>query len=191
VRSVAALLVALGLVVLPAAEALPGAGRVALGSCVGQPSLEEGLAQARVVFVGTVAFLENSNRWAIVNVEERWQGADELGASVEVRGAGDPGTSTTIDRSYEPRRYLFAVEKGAGYLVDNACSATTLWTDALARLRPDGVEAAPGLAVASPIDDVDMRVLLPVAGLVGALLVAIVAYVIVLRARRRPPDWHR
>jgi hypothetical protein len=127
----------------------------------------------------------------IVNVEERWKGADDLGASVEVRGAGDPGTSTTIDRTYELRRYLFAVENGPGYLVDNACTATTPWTDALARLRPDGVEAAPGLAVASPIDDLDMRVLLPMVGLVGALLVAIIAYAIVLRARRRPPDWLR
>ena len=75
--------------------------------------------------------------------------------------------------------------------MDNACTSTTPWTDALARLRPDGVEAAPGLAVASPIDDVNMDVFLPMAGLVVALLFAIVAYAIVLRARRRPPDWLR
>ena len=84
-RAVAALLVAIGLIVLPAADVLPGPGRIVMGSCVGQPTLEDGLAQARVVFVGTVAFLENSNRWVIVNVEERWHGAEELGASVEVR----------------------------------------------------------------------------------------------------------
>ena len=36
-----------------------------------------------------------------------------------------------------------------------------------------------------------MDVFLPMAGLVGALLFAIVAYAIVLRARRRPPDWLR
>jgi hypothetical protein len=185
------LLVALGLLVMPAVGVLPGTAGVALGACVDPPTLADGIAEADVVFVGSVAFLENNDRWAIVNVEERWQGADDLGISVEVRGAGDPGTSTTIDRTYEQQRYLFAVENGPGYLVDNACSSTTPWTDALARLRPDGVEAAPGLAVASPIDDVNMDVFLPMAGLVVALLFAIIAYAIVLRARRRPPDWLR
>jgi hypothetical protein len=183
----AALALALALVAPQAAGALPAKVRAATEACPGQPAL----ADAAVVIVGTITFLENDNRWAIVEVEERWRGADDIGRSVEVRGAGDPGTSTMIDRSYEQRRYLFALENGPGYLVDNACSATTPWTDALARLRPDGVAAAPGLAVASPIDDVNLDVFLLTAGLLGALVVAIVAYAIVLRARRRPPDWMR
>jgi hypothetical protein len=182
------------LCLLPLAP-VAGGGSVVVGAtgdaCPSQPALADGLAQADVVFVGSVIFLENSDRWVIVNVEERWKGAGALGESIEVRGSGDPGSSTLIDRTYEQQRYLFAVAKGEGHLVDNLCTATTPWSDALARLRPDGVEAAPGLAVASPIDDVNMDVFLPVVGLLAALGIVLIAYVIILRARKRGPDWMR
>ena len=183
----------IGLVATLIAVLVPGLASPArvLGSCADPPAFADGLAQAPVVFVGTVIFLENDSRWVTVNVEERWRGADDLGESVEVHGGGDIGTSTTVDRRYEAQRYLFAVSDGPGYLVDNDCTATSPWSDAFARLRPAGVEAAPGLAVASPIDDVNMDVFLPLAGLGAALVVVVVAYLIVLRSRRRPPDWMR
>jgi uncharacterized membrane protein (DUF485 family) len=42
-----------------------------------------------------------------------------------------------------------------------------------------------------PLGSVDMGAVAAIAGLLVFLLVAIVAYLYVLRARRRPPDWHR
>ena len=42
-----------------------------------------------------------------------------------------------------------------------------------------------------PLGSVDMGEVAAVAGLLVFLLVAIVAYLYVLRARRRPPDWLR
>lgn len=181
-----ALLLRLG---LPGATLLSPATAVA--SCASQVPIKDGLARAQVVFVGTVIYLENGDRWAVVSVEERWRGADGLGPTVEVHGGPDAGTQTGVDRTYEPRRYLFAVDAGTGYLVDDACTATTPWTDDLARLRPAGVAAAPGLAVSTPFADVNLDIVLPVGAMLIALLIAVASYLVILRSRRRPPDWIR
>ena len=144
------------------------------------------------MFVGTVTFLENDNRWAVATVDERWRGADGLGPTVQVHGGPEPGTRTPVDRTYEPVRYLFVVsDAGGGVLSDNACSGTQPWTEDLARLRPGGVNAvAPG-ATGSPLDVLADPDVVTIAALVGALLVAVVAYILILRARRRGPDWRR
>ena len=163
----------------------------AAASCASTPSLADAIAQADVVFVGTVIYLENDAHWATANVEERWRGAANLGPTVIVHGSGEPGLQTSVDTTYDLQRYLFIVARGDGYLADDACTGTTPWTDALARLRPGDVEPAPGLAVASPIADVNMDVFLPIAALAGALAVAVTSYVIVLRSRGRPPNWMR
>jgi hypothetical protein len=163
----------------------------ALAACDAPPAVEDAVRSGEVVFVGTVTFLENSDRWAVVDVQERWRGADALGESVQVHGGGDPGSVTPFDRSYEPRQYLFVVKDAGDYLEDNACSGTQPWTEALARLRPDGVPAvAPG-STGSPFDLLASGDAVVVAALAGALLVAIVAYILILRRRRRPPDWRR
>ncbi len=177
----------LALAALFAGPATPAA----LGACASPPTMAEAAAAGAVVFVGSVVYLENDNRWATVQVEERWQGAGQLGATVEVHGSGDPGVQTQIDRSYETARYLFVVQDGPGYLVDNACSGTVAWSDALARLRPPGVAAAPGLAVSTPLADIDPGIVLPLIALLTALAIAVISYLVILRARRRPPDWLR
>ena len=50
------------------------------------------------MFVGTVVGLENDNRWVKVLVEERWQNADGLPDTVDVRGGPEAGIRTLTDR---------------------------------------------------------------------------------------------
>lgn len=175
-----------GLLVGPAIEVAP-----ALASCASTPSLEDAVSHADVVFVGTVVSLANRGRWATVKVEERWRGAGGLSSTIEVRSGGDPGVDSPTDRTYQLRRYLFTIRNGPGYLVDDACSATTPWTGNLARLRPEEVEPAPGVPSDSSSSDSDLGTLLSTGALFAALGIAVIAYLIVLRARRRPADWIR
>jgi hypothetical protein len=163
----------------------------ALSACASPPAIEDAVRTGEIVFVGTVTFVENGDRWAVVNVDERWRGADSLPESVQVHGGLEPGTVLGTDRSYELGRYLFVVTDAGDHLADSACSGTRLWTGDLARLRPNGVAAvAPGPGD-SPFDMLVSGDVLVVVALVGALLVAIVAYILILRRRQRPPDWRR
>jgi hypothetical protein len=172
---------------LGTAAAPPGAA----ADCAPTVSLEEALLLADTVFVGSVTQLDNSNRWASVRVEERWKGARDLPDTVQVRGGPEPGTATSVDRTFAPGRFLFFVTRGPGYLEDNGCSATTPWTDELAALRPAGVSAGTDVVAGTRVTEFDLEPFLPVAALALALIVAVIAYLVVLRARRRPPDWMR
>ena len=193
----AGLLVALG----PRLVARPVPGVPALGadlgaapvaaSCATTPSVGDAVTLGDVVFVGTVLRTENGGRWATVRVEERWKGARDLADTVAVHGGPDPGSSTTLDQVYSPGRYLFVVRNGQGFLVDDQCTATTPWTDDLARLRPAGVSPDPDVVANAQVSELDIRQFMPLAALAGALIVAVMAYLIILRARRRPPDWMR
>jgi hypothetical protein len=122
-------------------------------------------------------------------VEERWRGP-ELPERVEVRGGAEPGTATSVDRAYTLGRYLFVVRSGPGYLVDDVCTPTTVWTDDLARHRPPNVQpnltGAPGEA-----PTITFGTVAPVVALAIALVIAVVAYLTIVRARKRPPDWVR
>jgi hypothetical protein len=185
---VVALLAAL---TLTGASAAIGA-RVALGSCTGVPMpADEAVVFGDVVFVGTVLRTENEGRWATVRVEERWKGSRDLGDTVEVRGGPEPGTATAVDRTFAPGRYLFFVQRGQAGLTDTACSTTQPWTESLARLRPADVAPAALELPTDPLGDIRPDTVLTVAARLAALLVALIAYLAVLRARRRPPDWIR
>lgn len=195
---VPALVLAIGLLLRPVVGVgLPLAGPALLGvpdasaSCATTPSIDDAVLLGDVVFVGTVLRTDNLGRWASVRVEERWRGARDLPDTVEVHGGPEPGTSTAIDRTYTPGRYLFVVSNGPGYLEDNICTATTSWTAALASLRPIDVSPAPDVVSGTAVSELDMDRVLPVAALGVALLIAVVAYVVIVRARRRPPDWFR
>lgn len=171
---------------------LPGlAVAPASASCATTPSIDDAVLLGDVVFVGTVLRTENSGRWATVRVEERWRGARDLGDTVQVRGGPEAGTATPIDRIFATSRYLFVVSQGPGYLTDNQCTATVPWTDDLARLRPIDVSAAPDVTTGAQVTELDMDRLLPTVALVAALVIAVIAYLVILRARRRPPDWFR
>lgn len=183
--------------VLVAVLAVVAAGLLAapptvLAACATVPqSAEDAVFFGDVVFVGTVLRTENEGRWPTVRVEERWKGAGGLGDTVVVRGGPEPGTATTTDRTYLPGRYLFVVENQGGVLADTACSGTRAWTDELAPLRPAGVAPAAAELPTDPLGSINPGQVAAIAGLLVALLVAIVAYLYVLRARRRPPDWIR
>lgn len=149
-------------------------------SCAGFPPLEEHLAQADVVFVGTVVSLADEQRTALVEVEEIWRGP-ELPAEVTVHG-GFPGQGfSSVDRSFETgARYLFAPSFDEGRLEDNACTATQIWSDELAALRPASVSTPEP----EPADEGSPGGI-PAAALVIALAVALVAGVGVAAFRRR------
>ena len=194
-RRIAATLVlavaAAWLVLLAGATALPGARPAALAACATVPSLDAAVAEGDVVFVGTVVHLENQDRWATVRVEERWNDARDLPETVVVRGGPDPGTATGQDRTYLKDRYLFAATGGPDVLQDDACSATARWTDDLASFRPAGVTANQDVVNDVAVSEFELDDYLPLIALAGALVVAVVAYLGVLRSRQRPPDWRR
>ena len=186
-----ALLVACSLVALVLGVSLARPMTV-LAACPTAPQpAEDAVLFGDVVFVGTVLRSENEGRWPTVRVEERWKGAAGLADTVRVRGGPEPGTATATDRTYLPGRYLFVVRNENGVLADDGCSGTQAWTDELVRLRPAGVTPAATELPTDPLGSINPADLAAVAGLLFALLVAIVAYLYVLRARRRPPDWIR
>lgn len=163
----------------------------AAASCATSPSIDEAVLRGEVVFVGTVLTTENDGRWATVKVEERWSGARALGDAVQVRGGPEAGTATSVDRTYQAGRYLFVVRNGPGYLEDDQCTATTIWVADLARLRPPGVTPDPLVVSGAIVTDPTLEPILPAVALVAALVIAVIAYILILRARRRPPDWMR
>jgi hypothetical protein len=163
----------------------------ARASCVTVPSIEIAVANADIVFVGTVVALENLDRWATVDVKERWRGASGLGPTVSVHGGAEPGVASTVDRTFQRTTYLFLVKDGPGYLLDDACTATTAWSDDLARLRPAGVAPASSLDVSLQEKDTDISAPVAAAILFAALAIAVASYLLILRARLRPPDWMR
>jgi hypothetical protein len=163
-----------------------------LAACPTAPQpAEDAVLFGDVVFVGTVLRTENEGRWPTVRVEERWKGAAGLAETVLVRGGPEPGTATATDRTYLPGRYLFVVRNESGVLADDGCSGTQAWIEELASLRPAGITPAATELPTDPLGSINPSELAALAGLLFALLVAIVAYLYVLRARRRPPDWIR
>jgi hypothetical protein len=183
-----ALLVAVAIGIAPGPAAAP-----ALASCASPVPIADALQLADVVLVGTVTHAENGGRWVDVKVEERWRSAGSVPDVITVHGGPGPGSATSIDRAFGTDRYLFFLTYGPGpeYYVDNACTATTIWTDDLAPYRPVGVAPAPGVAADAPLAAQDGADTLPVMALVAALLIVLLAYFLILRARRRPPDWMR
>lgn len=151
----------------------------ASASCMMPIPVEQAIRDAQVVIVGTVTSTENMGRFATVEVHEIWKGP-ELPATVLVLGGAEPGTVTSIDRSFTVgARYLFVAGlDGQGRLTDNACSATTEMGAGDNALRPADfrtptpVEASPeGLDVGGLVAPV-VVVLLVAATLLGVGLLA-------------------
>lgn len=121
---------------------------VAAASCAEPVPLAQALAEAPVTFVGTVTALEHDGRIATFAVEEVWKG--DVGAIAVVSGgpnpseldrAGEDGLTvvTSVDRTYILEETYLVVSHGAEgeFLLDNACSATQVYTAELAEFRPD------------------------------------------------------
>jgi hypothetical protein len=171
-----------------AAALVPVATPSLAADCVPR-TIEDAQSTPDIMFVGDIVRLENGDRWAVVLVTERWQGAAGVPDTVNVRGGPEEGTAMINDRIYTMGRYLFDVRNFGPYMEDDACSATTPWTEALAQYRPSNVAGSSGSG--SPFDAVDSTTVVLAAGLVLALLIAVVAYILILRRRQRPPDWMR
>lgn len=152
----------------------------AAASCLAPPSsVEDSLATAELVFVGTVAELNNRNRWATFAVHEVWKG--EPGSSrVEVRGGPPGGRATSVDRTFEiDQRYLVFAVQGDPHWEDNVCSATQPYDRALDRYRP---ASARTVATTTPPSEADEGVKTGTVVFAGVvLLVAVGGFFVVRR----------
>lgn len=135
---VAFLLVAVGLTF--------GFAGAAYASCFyDERSTDQQIADARVVFVGTVIEVANRNRTATFRVEEVWKGGS-LPESVKVIGGPeDENAFSSVDRPFELGvRYLVFPGGESPEFTDNNCSPTREWSEDLAQYRPGGGPASPG-----------------------------------------------
>lgn len=155
------------------------AGAPAAASCmVDERGLDEVLAEAEIVFVGTVTDVRHDTT-ADFEVEESWKG--DVPARVTVLGGPDePGAATSVDRTWRPgARYLVVPRADAGPLRDDQCSPTREWTDDLEEFRPAAA------VVPEPVTEPGGTSQGTVMALAGAVLVlAVVATVVVVRPRR-------
>ncbi len=157
----------------------------AAASCAALPALDEHLALADAVFVGTVIGLNNADRTALVSVEEIWHGPTLDGTVTVHGGPDDPSTFTSVDRTYvDGGRYLFAVTSVEGSLRDDGCSATREWTPDLADLRPSEFSRP---AATNQHDEPGP---LPLTAIIvgSAVLVIAAASLLAFRTRRNVPD---
>jgi hypothetical protein len=152
----------MALAILAAAAAALAGAPTAQASCAPAPPLDQAIAQANVVFVGTVQSTEHDGLTANFRVEDVWKG--EVGATAVVHGGPGIaaledaarkglGVATSVDRTYEMgTRYLVVSHgKADGVLLDNICSSTQPYKDDLASFRPAGAHppAEGGSAVGS------------------------------------------
>jgi hypothetical protein len=139
--------------------------------------LEEELATAEVVFVGTAAEVIRS--MARFEVHEVWAGP--VGESVEVHGLTSGVEFSEDDRHWEAgATYLVVPYVEAGVLRDSICSATVEWTDELEVLRPaDAVIVGSENAAEAESGSVPMALV----AVIG--IAAVVVAVSVLAFRRR------
>lgn len=129
----------------------------ALADCaVDERTLEERIADAQVVFVGTATEVTNRDRTATFDVHETWKrpaDAPEIGPEVVVHGGPEEANAgTSVDRSWQPgQRYLVFPRLEDGRFVDDICTSTRPWTDDLAEARPADAREVPA---GGDLDDV-------------------------------------
>lgn len=187
VRALAAVALAVATLLVASPTASPVAAE-----CASVQAIPDALLSGNtVVFVGNVVGLDNDNRWATVLVDERWHNADGVPATAFVHGGPGEGKTGLDQRIYANGRYVFAVTNAGPYYEDTLCTATTPWSDDLAQYRPSNVAQGSGSGTGSPLDFLASGTAAIAAGLALALVIAVVAYILILRRRKRPPDWMR
>ena len=133
------------LVLVSALGALP-----AQASCAEAVPLQDAIAKAETVFVGTVTETDFDGRVATFNVGEVWKG--ETGSAVivvagpslaELQAAQAKGENlvTSVDRSFDLGTTYLVVSHGShdGALLDNQCSNTQPFSVSLNEYRPADV----------------------------------------------------
>jgi hypothetical protein len=109
---------------------------VAQASCLAPPPLEQGIADAQVVFVGTVVDYGGDQRQAIVEVDSVWKG-EGVATLVGVDGGFAPNAATSVDRFYQAgERYIFFPTTEEFPFLDNSCTLTQQMTDEIEALTP-------------------------------------------------------
>jgi hypothetical protein len=157
----------------------------ALASCAMIPAVGDAVAKAEIVFVGTVTATAQRDLWATVSVEEVWNGPD-LPAVVQVQGGQGGNVATSVDREFKQGfKYLFVpTSLQNDVLIDNACSSTMVWEDALGALRPSSARPPIG---GTPLEPAGFDL----SGLIGpigvALAVSAALLAVGLLARSRQP----
>jgi hypothetical protein len=187
------------IVVLVGVVAALGSGPAAKASCAPAPPLRNSIAEADIVFVGTVVGLDHDGRTATFRVEDVWKGrvgetvvvhAGPGIAAIENAAARGEGVASSVDRSYSMgTRYLvLPFGRSGDVLGDSICSNTRPYADGFASLRPAGAHpplagsGAPASSTESG-DGSDSLTWLLVALLAAAGLTAGLAW-LGLRARR-------
>ena len=154
----------------------------AQASCAQMPSLQDAVATAPLVFVGTVVSTSDGDRVARVSVESIWKGPD-LPAYVDVHGspAAGGGTATSVDRRFRVgERDLFVLFSDRPPYQDNSCSATQPYTAGLDALAPDDARPA---APPTPSEEIQYLVTLFWLPILIAVIVSAAAYIVVRRRR--------
>lgn len=143
-------------IVLPLLLVLMWPARPASASCVPPEPLAARVAEAPVVFVGTVLSTANDDRVAQVRVEEVWKGP-KLPDQVEVRGtqfSAQENARSSVDRTFRIAvRYLFvprddgdssSAAVGTSVFDDHLCTATQEYRPDLDEFRPASVAGPTG-----------------------------------------------
>ena len=164
--------------------ALGGHPLTASASCASLPGVAPGsFENAAVVFVGSVISTSDSDRRASVKVESVWRGPD-LPTYVQVAGSPVSGanTATSVDRHFQSaQRYLFVPTNSSPPFDDNSCTATQVYTAALAQQTP--ADARPPLPGGDPGQPASAGYLPWLAGAVASILV--IGAALWLRIKRR------
>jgi hypothetical protein len=187
------------ILVLAVVLAALGSAHAAKASCAPAPPLQSSIAEADIVFVGTVVALDHDGRTATFRVEDVWKG--KVGETVVVHGgpgiaaiesaaARGEGVASSGDRSYSMgTRYLvLPFGRSGDVLGDNICSNTQPYADELASLRPASAHppltdgGVPASSVAS--DDGSESFPWPLLALLGAAALTAGLAWLGLRARR-------
>ena len=120
--------------------AVIGIAASAHARCAEPRSPKQALASNDVVFAGRVIETAGEGRVAVVEVHSIWKGGNILGVT-RVEG-GDVESPSRDDRTFESgQEYVFFPRNDRPPFRDDACSATTALTDAVARLEPADAHA--------------------------------------------------
>jgi len=156
--------------------------------CDASPPIEQRVADAPIVFVGTITTVADDGRLATVDVIRIWRGGP-LPRQVEVRGtvATQSKVHTALDRIYaKGATYLFVPTAGATpRFIENQCSSTTPLTRELSALAPPGGGVAPTGEAELTTQGRDLSKVLPLA--IGGVAFAVLGSLL-LAARRKDKE---
>lgn len=166
-----------------------------LAQCSEEATLEEAVARANTVFVGTVVGLSNSDRTAEVEVLGVWKGSDLPPQTVVVGGSDDPTVVNEDDRTFNLGvTYLFVLADFRPPFSDDICSATRPY-EGSPTIVPGNLRDDVGATIGrTPVSDETSRrnrdeggSLRPVVALIGSIAVIMLAIVLIQAVSRYRP----